>query len=386
VRPAAAARHVWTASLTAATSLLPVRAPVAQTTGTVDLGVSIVRYDGFLPSGAVSLTPTLTWERPGTAVTARGTYLRFESGRRSVQGLIAASLFTPPSFLRHRWRGELFLSAGGSSYADFASFWHATGEARVHLVTANRGAWIAGTGGRTSYGIAPRSVAVAGFGVWARRAWVTVATSVTRSFVGDTAYSDVGSTIHASRGRFELNASFAARVSSRGGGHGVYGEAGSTFILGERTALFISGGRYPTDPVSGSVAGRYASAGLRLRTALPRPRVIRDPQPLSRSPADGDGGAGFTARLEIQPAGDGTVRVVLYAPAAATVDVAGDFTDWRAVALRRAGESTWECLLPMSSGVHRINVRVDGGSWTAPGGTTRVADEFGGEVGIVAVP
>jgi len=148
----------------------------------------------------------------------------------------------------------------------------------------------------------------------------------------------------------------------------------------------VSGGRYPTDPVSGGVAGRYLSAGLRLRTALPRPRVLRDPQPLSRSPANGDGGAGFTARLDIQPAGDGTVRVVLYAPAAATVDVAGDFTDWRAVALRRAGEGTWECVLPMSSGVHRINVRVDGGRWTAPEGTTRVADEFGGEVGIVAVP
>ena len=386
MRPAAAARHLWTASFAAATSLLAVRAPVAQTTGTVDLGVSTVRYDGFLPSGAVSLTPTLTWERPGSAVTGRGTYLRFESGRRSLQGLIAASLFTPPSFLPYRWRGELFLSAGGSSYADFASFWHATGEARVHLVMANRGAWIAGTGGRTSYGSAPRPVAVAGFGVWARRSWVTIAASATRSMVGDTAYSDVGSTIHASRGRFEMNASLAARVSSRGGGHGVYGEASSTFTLGERTALFISGGRYPTDPVSGSVAGRYASAGLRLRTALPRPRVIRDPQPLSRSPADGDGGAGFTARLEVQPALDGTVRVVVYALARATVEVAGDFTDWQPVSLRRAGEVMWESVLRIPSGVHRVNVRIDGGTWTVPAGTTRVADEFAGEVGIVTVP
>src|SRR5213593_4501598 len=120
--------------------LLGARTFAAQTNGTVDVGVSTVHYDGFLRSSAASLTPTLTWERPGTAVTARGTYLRFESGRRSLQGLIAASLFTPPSFFPHRWRGELFLSAGGSSYADFASFWHATGEARVHLVMANRGA------------------------------------------------------------------------------------------------------------------------------------------------------------------------------------------------------------------------------------------------------
>ena len=386
MRPASAARPVWTASLAAATSLCAVRAPAAQTTGTVDLGVSSVRYDGFLRSGAGSVTPALTWERPGAAITARGTYLRFESGRRSLQGLIAASLFTPPRWLPHHWRGELSLSAGGSSYADFASFWHATGDARVHFVAGGRGAWIGGTGGRTSYGSAPRPVAVAGVGVWARRSWVTVAASATRSLVGDTAYSDVASTIHASRGRVELDGSLAARVSSRGAGHGVYGEASTTLMLGERTALFVSGGRYPTDPVSGSVAGRYASAGLRLRTALPRPRAIRDPLPLSRSPANGDGGAGVTARLEVQPAPDGTVRVVVHAPAAASVEVAGDFTDWQPVTLRRVGEDIWEEVLRIPSGVHRINVRVDGGRWTAPAGMARAQDEFGGEVGIVAVP
>ena len=386
MRPAAAARHFWTAFLAAATSLVGVRAPAAQTTGTIDVGVSTVRYDGFLPSGAGSLTPALTWARPGAAVTARGTYLRFESGRRSLQGLVAASLFTPPSLLPQRWRGELSLSGGGSSYADFASFWHATGEARLHFVAAGRGAWIGGTGGRTSYGGAPRPVAVVGVGLWARRAQVTVAASATRSFVGDTTYSDLASTIHASAGRFELDASLAARVSSRGAGHGVHGEASATFTLGERAALFVSGGRYPTDPVSGSVAGRYASAGLRLRTALPRPRAIRDPQPLMRSPANGDGGASFSARLEVRLAPDGTGRVVVHAPAAATVEVAGDFTDWQPVVLLRTGEDVWESELHISSGVHRVNVRIDGGRWIAPAGTTRAEDEFGGEVGIVAVP
>src|SRR5205809_744147 len=171
-----------------------------------------------------------------------------------------------------------------------------------------------------------------------------------------------------------------------GAGHGVYGEASPVLTLGERTALFVSGGRYPTDPVSGGVAGRYVSAGLRLRTALVRPRVRRDPQPLGRPPASGDGEAGFAARLELQPAFDGTFRVVLYALARATVEVAGDFTDWQPVALRRAGEDTWECWLRIPSGIHRINVRIDGGRWTAPAGTTRASDEFGGEVGTVAVP
>jgi len=366
--------------------LLGARTFAAQTTGTVDVGVSTVRYDGFLRSGAASLTPTLTWERPGSAVTARGTYLRFESGRRSLQGLVAATFLTPPSLLPHHWRGELSISAGGSSYAHFASFWHATGEARLHFIEGGRGAWIGGTGGRTSYGQAPRPVAVVGAGVWVRRAGVTVAASATRSIVGDTAYSDIGSTAHASQGRFELDGSVATRVSSRGAGHGVYGEVSATFTLGERLALFASGGRYPTDPVSGSVAGRYVSVGLRLRTAPLRPRVRSDPWLPSRSLASGDGGGGFTAQLEVQPTPDGSARVVVRAPAAATVEVAGDFTDWQPVALRRTGDDVWEAVLHIPRGVHRVNLRIDGGRWTAPAGTAHAEDEFGGEVGIVAVP
>jgi hypothetical protein len=31
-------------------------------------------------------------------------------------------------------------------------------------------------------------------------------------------------------------------------------------------------------------------------------------------------------------------------------------------------------------------VRIDGGPWIAPAGTTRATDEFGGTVGMVAIP
>src|SRR5439155_867477 len=81
----------------------PVRAPAAQTTGTFDIGMSTVRYDGFLASGAASVTPGVRWERPNGTLTARGTYLRFESGHRSLQGSVAGSFFMPAA---HRWRGE----------------------------------------------------------------------------------------------------------------------------------------------------------------------------------------------------------------------------------------------------------------------------------------
>jgi hypothetical protein len=46
----------------------------------------------------------------------------------------------------------------------------------------------------------------------------------------------------------------------------------------------------------------------------------------------------------------------------------------------------WETVLPIPSGLHRLNVRIDGGQWIVPAGLSRAADDFGDEVGIMAVP
>jgi len=136
--------------------------------------------------------------------------------------------------------------------------------------------------------------------------------------------------------------------------------------------------------ISGSVAGRYASVGVRLRTVSTR-RPSR-PIIVERSPANGDGGGTGSARLDVEPMSGGPVRLVVRVPGAATVELAGDFTDWQPIALRRSAEGTWETILPIPSGVHRVNVRIDGAGWLVPAGTTRSSDDFGGEVGIVSVP
>src|SRR5207249_3683102 len=60
---------------------------------------------------------------------------------------------------------------------------------------------------------------------------------------------------------------------------------------------------------------------------------------------------------------------------AATVELAGDFTDWQPVALQPTSEGAWESVQHIPGGVHRVNVRIDGGRWTAPAGTTRTTDE-----------
>src|SRR6184192_142641 len=267
-RPATSTRRAWGACVTAARLLVGVPAAAAQITGTVDIGVSTVRYDGFLPSGAAAVTPALRWDRPAGTLTASGTYLRFESGHRSLQGLLAGSFLTPPA--AHAWRGEFAASAGASRYLDFASFWHVVAEARLHRLGAERGLWVGGTAGTTSYGTAPRPVIAADVGVWARRSEVTLRLAVNHAQVGDTTYTDLESSAHAGRGPVALEAKLGARVWSRGGGRGVYGEGSATIWVGGRTAFVISGGRYATDPISGSITGRYLSAALRVRRAAPR--------------------------------------------------------------------------------------------------------------------
>jgi len=166
----------------------------------------------------------------------------------------------------------------------------------------------------------------------------------------------------------------------------MYGETSAALALGERTAIVLSGGRYPTDPISGSIAARYLTAAIRIHTAAPRQAVMHGRAAPRDGGADGVGAPGAGARLEVQLDRSRPVRLLVHVAEATRVEVAGDFTDWRPLALSPAGGGLWEVVLPLTSGVHRIDIRIDGAAWIVPAGTTRAPDDYGGEVGIFVVP
>jgi len=375
-----ARRALAAAVLGVTCALAPVRASFGQASATLDVGFSEIRYDGFLASSAAAITPGFAWSGRHTAVAARGTYLRFESGNRSLQGSFVGSLISG------RWRGwrvEGAADAGASSYADFANFWHAIGEVRLLRASDHRGLWISGSAGRTSFDkdLPGRPLATGSVAAWTRRRNVVLLVSASRAFVGDTQYSDIGVTARGQRGRWELESAVGARFFSRGAGRGLYGEAAAILPVDGRLAVVFSGGRYPTDPIRGSIAGRFVSAAIRLRLRSATASV-----PALRLQVDTPHDSLTSSTLTVHRDSAGYVRLIVRAPEARLVEIAGDFTEWRPVSLSQLSNETWGIVVPIAPGVHQINLRIDGGTWIAPVGTTRITSDYGDAVGSFVVP
>ena len=377
------------AALAAAATLGFAKHLAAQLATSLDAGLSWVEYDGFLPSGAMSLTPAIALRRPGGSVAARGSVLRFESGNHSVQAVLTAAAFTRAV---GRFRGEVNATAGASSYRQFPGFGHALGRARLHWLAPGRGGWIAAGFGQTVFKHSSRPVTRVAAGTWRRRGGVTLDLSATHTAVGDTTFTDIESAGHWPRRNVEINGLLGVRAWSRGGGRGVYGEANANVRLGPAWTLVLGAGRYPTDPTRGSVSGRYFTAGIRL-SGLSRGERRREPPPSAPGiqlfrRVDESGEAAFTAAaMELRPAGGSSFEIAIRADWAQTVEIMGDFTAWEPVALTR-DRGEWRVVSILPPGIHRLNIRLDGGAWTVPMGRGIIAgeDDFGGRVGRIVVP
>jgi hypothetical protein len=352
--------------------------------GTLEAGASRVEYDGFLPSGAIAVTPAIQFTGSSVNASARGTFLSFESGNRSLQASVAASTFSPRV---GRMRGEASVTAGASSYRDFAGFSHLLGRFRIHLLGVRRGGWVSTAFGQTSYASGGVPVTTVAAGAWIRRFPGTLLLSATTTSVGDTGYTDLETTGHWEWDTWEVEGTFGARVWSRGGGRGVYGEITTLTRLGPSLSATAGLGRYPSDPTRGSISGRYFMLGLRLAVAS-TPGLRRPPRttPLVREEMESGGTwHGSSARLEIRPADSDTTRRVIIRATGLMVELAGDFTDWEPLALTSVDANTWQVIVPVHAGAHRLVIRIDGGPWLVPRGVTRVPDDFGGEVGLLVV-
>lgn len=153
-----------------------------------------------------------------------------------------------------------------------------------------------------------------------------------------------------------------------------WGRVNAAFLLNQRLSLIAAAGTYPAAPgARSSVGARFATFGVRFSPAM----LLREPLPAPVRPA----ASAFSIR-QVEP---GLYKLVFRVPSARTVEISGDFNRWSAVAMTQTAPDMWEATLPLASGTHRLNVRVDGDRWTAPPGLPAVNDEFSGRVGILVI-
>jgi 1,4-alpha-glucan branching enzyme len=95
--------------------------------------------------------------------------------------------------------------------------------------------------------------------------------------------------------------------------------------------------------------------------------------------------AAAISSLSVGSLGGSRYELTVVAPNARRVEISGDFTNWKPVALRRAADGRWTATLDLAVGTHRMNARVDGGGWIVPPGLTTMSDDFAGEVGLLVI-
>jgi len=136
-------------------------------------------------------------------------------------------------------------------------------------------------------------------------------------------------------------------------------------------SLVASAGRTRANLLLGLRGGTTATFGLRWTTG----RANAD-----RERAD-------LPELEVTPAIDHAVRLVFVIPGVRREAlISGDLTGWNPRKLQRRPDGRWDVTLDAGTpGVHRFNLRVDGGRWEVPPGMKAVDDGFGGRVGLLVL-
>jgi hypothetical protein len=354
---------------------------VAQVAFTLDGTGTRVAYSEGPGTTAWALTPGFQLLRPWQSLSGSGTYAQFPDGTWSLRGQTMGSAFTPPLL---RFRGELGGSASATLYQDLSQSGQYLGTIRLHWIGSRAGAWVGGTMGNAWNGMAWRGTRKSEVGAWVRRGRAALSMTVSPTAIGDSLrYSDLESGLQVTAGSMELGASGGLRFWSRpsGASSSAWGMASATYWLGRNIAIVASAGTYPADYGQGLPQGTYGSVGLRLASRRPGTALPKTGAQLLAPDRTRRG----TTTVEARRRTVDSVILTVIAADAGTVEVMGDFTGWSPVTLTRVRADRWVVALPIPTGSHRMNVRIDGGTWGVPAGVPSLSDEFSGVVGLLVI-
>lgn len=386
---------------------LPVCAHAQRTSGALegalDVGSAVLRQPGIPGSAVWTLGSQLAYTGERAVLRSNALAAVTPDARWTAQGVVSGSLFAPAR-LRHRWE----LSANANAFGLTGDPPTTSGQlvAREHLLFDTYGVYLGAGGGAIVHERRWRPAVLAQAGAYARlgasgrdilstgavltdtrreRLLAQPAGGVLRSTEPVT-YGDLFGYWQRERSRIDLLAGAGMRIGVRGaGGASPWLSASATYWLTERIGIVAAAGRALEDVVRGVPSDRYASLAIRLGMAG---RSADSYAPSRRDPVLVDDGRPRVTVSRVGGAVDAERVVTIRVPRASNVEVTGDFTDWEPVALARDSASAvvWTLVRDITPGIHRIAVRVDGADWTAPANLPQVSDEFGGLVGLLAVP
>lgn len=170
-----------------------------------------------------------------------------------------------------------------------------------------------------------------------------------------------------------------------------WGQLAGSWRFASRAGVMAGVGNAPMHVAFGIPRSTFVSLGLRFSPARRHARVEALPEQaesmhaaaaVDSAVAPGDASA---AQFAIRPSALDTYTVVFTSPGARTVELSGDFDRWAPVSLIEVAPGRWEVALRLAPGTYRMNLRIDGATWTPPPGVPEVVDDFGGRVGVVVV-
>jgi len=379
----------------------------------LEAGAVMSQRVGTLPLSAIALTPGFRYSANHIDAAARGT-LQLADGWRVGAGAASLEAYTPSVY---GFRAEVIAGAERAFFEPGVQNDQLSAEGRVHYMRQRGGIWLGSGVSRPLRISAVQNVNVNTGGLWTKLGATTVRTSVTSFFFTKVSAADsldivapcarysVPTTTGSGFLMASLQSSSGCKVQSRftdletsvryehrtfeatlrGGGrfgdsfdvtpesrHWVNAQA--AFWVSDQLAAVAGGGREPAQPTRGLPARTYGTLGLMLAY-----------WPIPRGSIPVEAPAAMIQMFDLRPAGKAVQRITVRIGHVESVDVMGDFSDWAPMPLIRRGRDLWELLLPMSAGVHQINLRIDGGPWIAPPGVPTMKDGFNGEVGVLVI-
>lgn len=384
----------------------------------VEVGSVMSSRIGMIPLNAFAVTPGIRYASERLTISGQGS--AWQSGSRWQLGDASAGVeaYTP---LLYGVRAEVIANASRLFFDPSSQNDQVDAEGRLHFMRNRFGFWLGSGVARPLRVAAVQIVNVSSGGMWTKFGPATVRGSVTSFFFTKATSPDstqpvessapcpapasvetisssvrtlsstatAGGCRHQSR-LTDLEASVRwehrlVEVTMRGGQR--FGDSfdvtpesrqwasGQAAVwLTNKLAAVAGGGREPAQPTRGLPARSFASLGMML-AYWPIPRgVVPVETPLS-----------LVKAFEVRAAGTSLQRFTARIGGVETVEIMGDFTGWDPVQLIRRGRDHWELLFPVASGIHQINLRIDGGLWIAPPGVPTVKDGFNGEVGILVI-